>query len=342
MPSPRISIASLVGIAAPLASAAGQRCCTFRTGAVGQAVLLAIVLAVAPGTSRAQAEPEPLRLSVEEPRAYGYQVGDTVTRQLVIDVPRRLRLDDSSLPALGRHGPALELRSLGQAAEASATGTRLTLSLEYQIFASPLAVRAYDLPVLNLRFDGTPRAETLRVDVWPVVVAPLVPEVASSRRGLGELQPDTAPVLRDTTPERQLLAACAAVALAVSGYLALVYVGRPWLAGRQRPFTRAYRRLRADRAAPASVQTWQDACRALHTAFNDTAGQVVFADAVDGFLRRAPRFAPLGEDIRAFFARSQAGFFEGGAPQGGAAAARERDWLLDFARACRNAERGTA
>lgn len=318
MRSPRISIAS------------------------GAALCLAGALAGLPAAAWAQGEPAPPRLSVKEPRAYGYQVGDTATRELIIDLPVHLRLDESSLPAIGRHGPALELRSLRRAAEAGVNGTRLTLRLEYQVFAAPLAVRVYELPALRLRLDGAPRAETLFVEAWPMAVAPLVPEQPSPRSGLGELQADTAPELRDTRPQRALLAACAALAASLGVYLSLVYFGVPWLAGQRRPFTRAYRLLRRGRAAPASPQTWQDACRTLHGAFNETAGQVVFADTVDGFLGRAPRFAPLGEDIRSFFARSQAGFFEGRAAGSGAAVAGERDWLLAFARACRNAERGTA
>ncbi|MBA3596992.1 MAG: hypothetical protein H0W40_06400 [Methylibium sp.] len=375
MPSLRISTASAAArvTAAALALAAGLACW--------------------PIIGWAQAEPEPLRLTVSEPRAYGYQVGDTATREIVIELPRRLRLDEESLPAIGRHGPALELRSMRREYDANATGTRLTLWLEYQVFAAPVAARVYELPALRLRFEGTPRAEDLFVESWPVAVAPLAPEQAPQRRGLGDLQPDTAPMPRGIGPERLLIAGGATLALCLGGYLAFVYFGLPWLSARKRPFTRAYRRLRAARKAPAPVQTWQDACRAIHAAFNETAGQVVFADTVDGFIRRVPRFAPLREDIRDFFMRSQATFFQSrsGLPLAACAAGAddcadrehlahrahpadlrdrteraepaelanradaadvvdiadvdgpsERQWLLAFARACRNAERGTA
>lgn len=348
---------------------------------VTAALSMAVALACWPSSGSAQGEAEPLRLSVSEPRAYGYQVGDVATRQVVVELPRRLRLDEESLPAIGRQGVALSLRSLRRESDTSAAGTRLTLWLEYQVFAAPLAPRVYELPALRLRFDGKPRAEELFVESWPVVVAPLAPEPAPQRRGLGNLQADAAPLLRDTTVERLLIAACAAVAMGLGAYLAFVYFGLPWLSGRQRPFTRAYRRLRAVRKAPASARNWQDACRAIHAAFNETAGQVVFADTVDGFVRRMPRFAPLREDIRAFFMRSQAAFFHTGSPAaaiadgaeeggdrssesvdhvGGTAAGStaanrtspariaggngtsDLEWLLAFASACRNAERGMA
>lgn len=345
---------------------------------VTAALLLAAALAW-PGSGSAQADTETPRLSVSEPRAYGYQVGDVAMRRIVVELPRRLHLDEESLPVIGRQGAALSLRSLRRESDASAAGTRLTLWLEYQVFAAPVAPRVYELPALRLRFDGTPRAEELFVESWPVVVAPLAPESAPQRRGLGDLQPDTAPALRDTALERLLIAACATLALGLGAGLALVYFGLPWLSARRRPFMRAYRRLRAARAAPVSAGNWQEACRAIHAAFNETAGQVVFADTVDGFVRRAPRFAPLREDIRVFFMRSQAAFFHTGsrpstfaadvesgsdrsgrvdrsgeadepnaATQAGVEGAAtgtgapDFEWLLAFARACRNAERGTA
>jgi mxaA protein len=305
---------------------------------------LASVLAVAPAQAQAQAQSEPpsVRLSVIEPRAFGYQVGDIATREVTIELPRDWRLDEDSLPALGRHGPALELRSLRREDESTAAGTRLRLRLEYQVFAAPAAARIYELPALRLRAVGAQSEEERYVEAWPIAVAPLLPEQAAPRRGLGELQPDTAPVPRDTRTERLVLAACAVATLGLGAWLAFVYVGLPWWSRRHRPFTRVYRRLRAGRKLPASVQEWQNACRALHGAFNETAGQTVFADTLDSFFSRAPRFAPLREEVRAFFARSQAAFFQSEGPVPDAATPVDRDWLLAFARACRNAERGTA
>lgn len=81
----------------------------------------------------------------------------------------------------------------------------------------------------------------------------------------------------------------------------------------------------------------REACRALHAAFNQTAGRTVFAEAIDAFVEQAPRFAALKGDIRTFFVRSEAAFFADPA----AAHAPPRDWLLAFARACRDVERGS-
>ena len=301
-----------------------------RTSIASALFIGAAVLAVG---ARAN-EPAPLRANVDEPRAFGYRVGDLVTREVLIDLPQRLQLDEASLPSVGRIGHALELRAISRGTEGgAASGTRLRLRFEYQLFGAPSATRSYELPPLLLRFEGAPRAEELRVDAWPVVVAPLAPEPPSARRGLGELRPDNPPPLRDTGFERDVLRVAAGVCAALLLYLAAVYWGLPWRDRGRRPFSQAYRTLRAQRSPTESG--W----RVMHAAFDQTAGRVVFAESVDAFVTQAPRFAALRNDIFAFFARSRAAFF---VPSAAASAAGQRDWLLAFARACRDAERGTA
>ena len=294
--------------------------------------LLALLVPAQPPVRAADTELAPLQVRTIEPRAFGHRVGDVVEREIVIDIPGRLTLVEDSLPSVGPQGPVLELRSLARKTQATATGQRLRLLLRYQVFAAPVAVRSYELPKLQLRFDGLPRAEELRIETWPLVVAALAEEQASSRHGLGELRPDIGPPLRDAGVERGVLWACATLAALLLAYLALVYLGLPWRGRRQRPFTRAFRAVQA-----LGEGDWRAACRALHAAFNQTAGRTVFVESVDGFIAQAPRFGALHDDIRRFFMGSQTAFFTD-AP---ASEAPPRDWLLAFARACRDAERGT-
>ena len=280
------------------------------------------------------AEPDPTQLQSRtiEPRAFGVRTGDVVERQVIVDIPSRLTLVEDSLPIVGPQGPVLELRSLGRTQQRTPAGTRLSLRLKYQVFAAPVAVRSYELPKLLLRFDGVPRGDELRIEPWPLVVSALATEEASPREGLGALRPDIDPPLRSTALEFGVLGACAAAAVLLGAYLALVYLGLPWW-GRRRPFRQAFKTVKAHAAADE-----REACRALHAAFNQTAGRTLFAGGVDSFVAQAPRFAALKEDIRTFFQKSQATFFAG-AP---AASAMAPDWLLAFARACRDAERGSA
>jgi mxaA protein len=283
-------------------------------------LLLAMTLAGAAHAATLQA-------TTEEPRAFGYQVGDVVQRRITVEVPAGLVLDENSLPRPGARGTALELRALRR----SAGSQRMQLELDYQVFLSPSAVRTLELPSLTLRYDGTPRAQDVRIDAWPITVAPLVPVEVSPRTGLGELQPDAEPLLIDTLARRWRLFGTAVLLCALLAYLGVVYLGLPWWGARQRPFALAWRQLNQVQAPP-----WREACQRLHAAFNQSAGEVLFEHGVGRFTSQRAAFEPLKEDIVRFLRLSQREFFEGGAHQPEDAA-----WLTAFCKRCRDAERGT-
>jgi len=96
MRSPRISTAEPPATRLPPAGPERPRSLAGWGARATWALASAMVLGAPP---RAAAdEPVPLRVQVSDPRAYGYQVGDTALRRVTIDVPRRLRLDEASLP----------------------------------------------------------------------------------------------------------------------------------------------------------------------------------------------------------------------------------------------------
>jgi mxaA protein len=213
------------------------------------------------------------------------------------------------------------------------------LTLGYQVFLSPREVRTLEMPPVLLRFTGGPRPQTLRIDAWPVTVAPLVPLEVSPRHGLGSLRPDAAAPLIDTRASRWRLAVYGVVAAALLAYLAHVYLALPWLARRARPFGRAWLALRGLSASSSSDEL-RVAMQRMHQALNTTAGRVVFENGVDGFVETHPRFGPLRADLLDFFARSRREFF--GDARGGLGDAVEASWLLALCRRARDAERGSA
>lgn len=265
--------------------------------------------------------------TTSEPRAFGYSVGDVVTRRIHLDLPAGMRLDETSRPPVGGRGRALELRSVRRQGD--------ELALEYQVFLAPTEVRTLEMPPLGLRIEGGPRVVDLRVDAWPLTVAPLGPIDPSPRHGLGEMRPDAPPPLIDTSARRRRLLACAVVGMVLLGYLAQVYIGLPWWASRRRPFGLAWRSLRRLPGQPAAEQL-RDAWAQVHGALNQTAGEALFETGVERFLASHPRFELLRDELPQFFQRSRAVFFASDTPQA------ERDWLLRFCRRCRDVERGAA
>jgi len=292
-------------------------------------LLLALCLGAAAG-----AAPQTLSAHSDAPRAFGYTVGDVVSRRIALQVPAGLRLDADSLPQVGGRGRAIELRRVEL--RRSLAGVPEELRLDYQVFLAPRELRVLELPVIELRFDGSPRPQTVRIDAWPVTVAPLTPADASPREGLGEMRPDRDPPPLDTSALRTRLLAEGVIAVLLLAYLAHVYLGLPWLARRRRPFGRAWNVLRALPAAPDAAQR-RAAFERLHAALNASAGEVLFEPGVDRFIAQRPGFAPLRDELLRFFAQSRAEFFAG-APTG----VVDMHWLRTFCRRCRDAERGAA
>jgi mxaA protein len=281
------------------------------------------------------AAPTGLNAVSDQPRAFGYTVGDVVSRRIALQVPDGLTLDEESLPRVGGRGRALELQRVQL--HRSMAGVPDSLQLDYQVFLAPREVRVLEMPPIELRFDGKPRAQTLRIDAWPVTVGPLAPVEASTREGLGEMRPDRAPPLLDTSAARTRLTVSLAVIALLLAYLAQVYLVLPWSAQRRRPFGRAWAALRALPMAPDATQR-RAAFERLHAALNESAGEVLFEPGLDRFVARNPRFAPLRDELGRFFAQSRAEFF--GSGTGGEPG--DARWLVELCRRCRDAERGAA
>lgn len=274
-------------------------------------------------------------ISTDEPRAYGYQVGSRFSRRITVQVPAHWLLDPASLPTT-RRGQAIELRQVKLSSSRVGGLTQHELVLDYQVFLAPLAARTLELPPWLLRFDAAGKAEELRIDAWPVVVAPLLPAAESPRTGLGDMQPDMPGPLIPTQGAQRRLGAYAGVALALVGWLALVYLGPPWRAARQRPFGRAWRELRRLPPQPGAAQ-WQAALRCLHGALNRSAGAATFSQTLPAFIHAQPRFAPLQTELAGFLQRSQQVFFD---PDAGQAQGPDAEWLKTLSRRLFDAERG--
>jgi mxaA protein len=295
-------------------------------------VLAAAVLAL--GLPVAAADDAP-RLETVEPRAYGYQVGDTLRRRLIVHAGDDWRLDPTSLPVAGRRGQALELRSVHMRRAGAAESGRHEIDLEYQVFVAPPEVRTIEIAPLKLRLVSAQREALLRVEAWPVTVAPLVPVEVSPRHGLGDLQPDIAPPLFETAGLRARLLVYALTAAVLLIGLAVLHFGPPWRAARNRPFGRALRVLRR-LPTPLPQAQRRGAFLVMHEALNRSAGRALFEHDLEAFVQVHPDFVPLRSEIARFLQASRREFFDAqAAPQD-----HDPAWLVNLAQRCHEAERG--
>lgn len=231
-------------------------------------------------------------ISVENPRGYGWWLGDELVQRVHIDLPAQAALDPASLPRPRAVDYWLDLRSVDR----SDQGNRITLTLRYQNFYSALEPSARTVPAFPLRLmDGT------RLDLpgFTYVTSPIRPILAPSTPD--QLQPDPPYHLIDTRPA---LARLAASALALAAGLLSLARHQGWFPFHQRParpFTRAAREVRRLPEAHAR--------RVLHRAFDAAFGRVLIGADLDRFLAQAPQFAPLADRLRGFFAASDTAFF---------------------------------
>ena len=241
----------------------------------------------------------PPRTPVENPRAYGYLVGDPLVQKVQLSVDGK-PVELAELPGRDRYGVWIARRATR--VERHADGTRW-LVMEYQIVNASKDVDVIALPKLKLR-TTTP---DLFIDVpdWPISVGAITAVQISNKGTLRALQPDRpAPVIDTDAIRHPLKLSLVALATVLLAWLAW-WRWREWQASERLPFARARRELR--HLAPDSEAAW----RCLHQAFDATAGRVVQPATLGLLFRAAPHLEAARDVIERFYAESAARFFGG-------------------------------
>lgn len=282
-----------------------------------------LLLASNPAGARSAIE----TLDYTPPRAFGWRIGDRFERDILLRLHAPYRLVPDSLPPAGRHTHWLAL-TRPPIEERSADGiTEYRVRLRYQVVNVTPDVPDVTLPAVTLRMEG--EGETQQA---------LIP---ASRLRIGTITDFAGSDLRPAQPPASLPVRDGPL-VAWSALLAAALLGLAWLrwgsvfAGGTRPFARLQRQLARAPQAMWTDEAYGDALRAVHRAFNATAGRTLFGDSLDGFFTDAPRFAALDADIRDFFRRSNAHFFRAA----NAVPAYTRAELLRLVAACAAREQG--
>ncbi|MBL8265246.1 hypothetical protein [Steroidobacter sp.] len=229
---------------------------------------------------------------VEQPRPFGYVVGDLVTQRVL------LTAEPGELPPAQRINIWFERRV--PTIEKTADG-RNWLVVTYQVTNAPPALTTVQLPPWKLK------AGNLQLDIpaAPISVAPLVSNASSAA---GELRPDREVSSIDTATTRTSVWLWSiALLITLAAWLSW-WRWRNWRDSHNQPFARALHELRRlDESAP---EAWQ----ALHRAFDRTAGRVLQIETLPALFERAPQLLPRRAEIERFFAQSNQRFFGAGPP----------------------------
>ncbi|MEY4729666.1 MAG: hypothetical protein RL020_824 [Pseudomonadota bacterium] len=284
-------------------------------------------------------EPKEANISVaefavrfEDPRPFGYVIGDELSRRVEIDAPSAFKLQGDSLPRPGRVDAWLELRKIKVTEKSLGANTRHTLDLHYQILNSPENVKTHSLSKLLIILNNNNTLKSVEIAESPFTVSPITPAFVLARDGLEEMRADKSAQLIDASAHYWRLG-FAALATAAA-LLSLIYVkwGLPFLRKHNGPFARARRDINKINDADSSA-----ALRRLHRAFDETAGVSIFPQHLTEFFTRHPAFSDLQTDTQKFFASSRQAFFSKATESDGTI---NKQWLLDFCARCRDRERG--
>ncbi|HEY4369116.1 MAG TPA: hypothetical protein VGN07_17915 [Steroidobacteraceae bacterium] len=256
----------------------------------------------AESTKTSDAAVEPVQAVVQQPRSFGYVLGDVFTQRVLLqlgDAP----FEPATLPRTQRVGLWLERRA--SRIESAADGQRW-LNVEYQLINAPHSLTTISLPPWELASKQS--KVKLAIPEWPISVSALTPRSAFDAGGLGELRPDRqAAVIASAPIRRQLLLWAIALVVTLAAWLAWTK-WRDRLSASNQPFGRAWHEIQHLDAE--TLQAWQ----ALHRAFDRTAGRVMHAQTLPALFERAPHLQPLRAQIERFFAASSERFFGSGAP----------------------------
>jgi mxaA protein len=287
------------------------------------------------------------------PRRFGYVLGDMIERRAQVSAPAGFTLEPASLPKLGTQNAWLALIQ-ASVRDQGGTPLRYEIDLRYQLINAPTEVRTLALPGFHVRFtpvqefpaSARPEANPeAGIEEQPVRIAPILPAHVPFSASL--LRPDRPPRALSSTPE--LLAAGLSAVLATGLVAALI--AQPALRRRRGPFARAHRRIRravfrAELMRADTEGVYPAALRAVHRAFDQTAGWSLFPDRLGEFLTQRRQFADLRSAIERFLDMSEREFFECRLPAGAREGSqRERGdlrWLLEFTHECRARERQAA
>ena len=265
---------------------------------------VALCMCGAHGSARADSPADldvvpPSNATVEQPRPFGYVVGDLLAQRVLLELNGR-PFEPAALPPAERISAWLERRP--SRLESTPDGRRW-LTLEYQIVNAPKALARVHVPAWQLKAKAS--TDALRIAEWPISIAPLT----LAPGDLEALRPDRPTPVIATEPMQRGIAIGSSALIATLALWLGWWLWRNLRASALQPFASALREIH--KVGEASPESWQ----ALHRAFDRTAGRVMQIATLPSLFQEAPQLAPMRATIEQFFQQSNERFFGAGLPR---------------------------
>lgn len=276
-------------------------------------------------------------LSLSNPSEnYGINVGDRLTRTMLLSVPAPYQLPKTAFPKKRSETKGIQLVDINIETEKRKALTLYTVTLAYQAFVKHKQPTIMQLPKITLIPTGGDTSLSITVPAWQFWFSPLaVSTFGTTGKALqADIQP---PLLNAQTHKTGLIAL---LSLAVASLLALLYMnadGR-WLPFMGGAFAQSHRQIKKLSKAKG-IKTQREEKQALvfiHQAFNQHFGANIFARDIERFVGMRPSFAKMRTDIEAFFNFSNHSLYST-EPRD---SAKVIDNLVQLSKQLRNSERG--
>jgi len=280
--------------------------------------------------------------TIDPTQRVGYTIGDIIEREVTLTIKAPYTLVETSLPIKGYEKRyrgqviGIELKNIHHEKEVHQDHTTHHIKLAYQVFTNSVVAKNAALGPEYLNLINTKDSKDLvkyRIPSLDIAISPLA--IFGAVKVENNMSPMLGPLLKVNTQEKQWLkVALGVLAFSLLGLLYILGV-HTWLPRMGGPFATAYRTLRK---MPNSTEGLKQAVSKLHQSFNHTAAMSVFNDNLDAFLAKKSNFLPLKYEIQQFFALSRQVYFEPNATHD--IGNNPSKWLVQFARRCRDCERG--
>jgi len=254
----------------------------------------------------AVAETTPAKIiSLTNPtQTYGVQIGDKLSRKIVLEVPWPFKIAESAFPKKGSKNNGVELVEVSVITDQQKKSSRYTVNLSYQLFANPGKPIVMQLPAEKLSFAGGSKVEILEVPAWNFWFSPIV--TGGIETAEKNIQPEVMPPLVETSAHKSRLVIF--VSLLVVSLLALLYLNADgnWLPFMGGAFAKAHRQLKrlAKLGVTKTTVEEKQALVYIHQAFNQHFGANMFARDIEPFVAKHSSFKKMQAEITQFFDES--------------------------------------
>jgi mxaA protein len=237
-------------------------------------------------------------------KSYGVQIGDKLTRKVVLEVPAPLTIADANFPKKGTKNKGIELVDVAVTTSQQKDRTIYTFSLGYQTFNSTNKPTVMQLPVEKFVLTGAEKPENIEIAAWGFWFSPIVAGGVDTAQK--NIQPELMPPMLNIEVHQIRLALF--LSLFIFSLIALLYMNADghWLPFMGGAFAKAHRQLKrlAQSSVAKTVVEEKQALVNLHQAFNQHFGANMFARDIEHFVGLRPSFSKVQSKIAQFFDES--------------------------------------